>query len=61
LIESFEIGWKANVKARIHSEKLDNKYKNRNENEVVWRAQQRAYEFYEAKIKNNENPNHFNK
>ena len=26
LIDNFEVGWKGNVKARYHSEKLDNKY-----------------------------------
>src|SRR5574343_594828 len=29
LIETFEIGWKANVKARIHSDDLLNKYRKR--------------------------------
>ncbi len=47
LLESFEIGWKGNVKARLHSEKLDNKYKPRKENEPVFRAQLEAYKFYE--------------
>jgi polyphosphate kinase len=49
LIESFEIGWKGNVKARLQSEKLDNKYKPRSENEALFRAQLEAYKFYERK------------
>jgi polyphosphate kinase len=49
LIESFEIGWKGNVKARLHSEKLDNKYKPQTENEPVFRAQLEAYKYYERK------------
>jgi polyphosphate kinase len=27
LIDNFDLGWKGNVKARIHSDKLDNKYR----------------------------------
>jgi polyphosphate kinase len=33
LIDIFNIGWKGNVKARYHSEKLDNKYRVRGQNE----------------------------
>ncbi len=46
LIDSFEVGWKGNVKARYHSEKLDNKYRIRKENEPVFRAQQETYNYY---------------
>ncbi|MFM7017789.1 polyphosphate kinase 1 [Flavobacterium sp.] len=46
LIETFEVGWKGNVKARFHSEKLDNKYRIRKENEPVFRAQLETYNYY---------------
>lgn len=46
LIDTFEVGWKGNVKARFHSEKLDNKYRIRKENEVVFRAQHETYNYY---------------
>lgn len=47
LIDTFEVGWKGNVKARYHSEKLDNKYRIRIENEPVFRAQQETYNYYQ--------------
>lgn len=50
LIESFNVGWKGNVKARYHSEKLDNKYRIRKEHEPVFRAQLETYNFYKNKI-----------
>jgi polyphosphate kinase len=46
LIETFDVGWKGNVKARFHSEKLDNKYRIRAENEPVFRAQNETYNYY---------------
>ena len=46
LIDTFEVGWKGNVKARFHSEKLDNKYRVRKENEVIFRAQHETYNYY---------------
>ncbi len=46
LIDNFELGWKGNVKARFHSEKLDNKYRIRKENEPVFRAQLETYNYY---------------
>ena len=46
LIETFDVGWKGNVKARFHSEKLDNKYRIRKENEPVFRAQNQTYNYY---------------
>ncbi|MCL9809541.1 polyphosphate kinase 1 [Flavobacterium luminosum] len=49
LIDVFEIGWKGNVKARFHSEKLDNKYRLRGDN-PVFRAQQETYNYYRDKI-----------
>ncbi len=50
LIDSFNVGWKGNVKARFHSEKLDNKYRIRKEHEPVFRAQLETYNFYKNKI-----------
>ncbi|GAA4757354.1 MULTISPECIES: polyphosphate kinase 1 [Flavobacterium] len=49
LLETFEIGWKANVKARYHSEKLDNKYRVRGDN-PIFRAQHEMYKYYQNKI-----------
>lgn len=46
LIDTFEVGWKGNVKARLHSEKLDNKYRVRKENEPVFRAQFETYNYF---------------
>ncbi len=45
LIDNFNIGWKGNVKARLHSEKLDNKYRVRG-SDPVFRAQQETYNYY---------------
>ncbi len=50
LIESFDVGWKGNVKARYHSEKLDNKYRVRNENDRVFRAQIETYNYYRNQL-----------
>lgn len=50
LIDIFDLGWKGNVKARHHSEKLDNKYKVRKEKEPVFRAQLETYRYYQNKI-----------
>jgi polyphosphate kinase len=50
LIDIFDLGWKGNVKARYHSEKLDNKYKIRKENEIVFRAQLETYNYYQNKV-----------
>lgn len=49
LIETFDIGWKGNVKARFHSEKLDNKYRMRGNN-PVFRAQLETYKYYRDKL-----------
>ena len=46
LIETFDVGWKGNVKARFHSEKLDNKYRIRKEDEPIFRAQNETYNYY---------------
>ena len=53
LIDSFDVGWKGNVKARLHSEKLDNKYRVRNEDERIFRAQIETYNYYRDKLEVN--------
>ena len=45
LIDNFDIGWKGNVKARIHSENLDNKYRIRG-SKPTFRAQLETYNYY---------------
>ncbi|SHG78439.1 polyphosphate kinase [Flavobacterium fluvii] len=50
LIDNFDLGWKGNVKARYHSEKLDNKYRVRKEKETIFRAQWETYKYYQNKI-----------
>lgn len=50
LIDNFDIGWKGNVKARYHSDKLDNKYRVRKENEPIFRAQIETYNYYQKKV-----------
>ncbi|GIZ07705.1 polyphosphate kinase 1 [Flavobacterium sp. UMI-01] len=49
LIDNFDLGWKGNVKARYHSEKLDNKYRQRNQ-APVFRAQLETYRYYQNKV-----------
>ncbi|OGS75118.1 MAG: polyphosphate kinase 1 [Flavobacteria bacterium RIFCSPLOWO2_12_FULL_31_7] len=49
LIDTFEIGWKANVKARLHSEKFENVYRKRGD-EKPFRAQQEMYKYYQNKL-----------
>ena len=49
LIDNFDIGWKGNVKARLHSEKLDNKYRVRGQN-PIFRAQLETYNYYRDKL-----------
>lgn len=50
LIDNFNVGWKGNVKARYHSEKLDNKYRVRKEGEPIFRAQHETYNYYRTHI-----------
>lgn len=57
IIETFNVGWKGNVKARLHSEKLDNKYRIRKENEPVFRAQQQTYNYFVERSKSINNQN----
>ena len=45
LINAFNTGWQGNVKARYHSEKLDNKYRVRGHN-PIFRAQLETYNYY---------------
>ena len=49
LIDTFNIGWKGNVKVRMHSELLDNKYRMRKDN-PVFRAQLETYNYYRDKL-----------
>ncbi len=49
LIDHFDLGWKGNVKARYHSENLDNQYKQRN-GESLFRAQIETYKYYQNKL-----------
>jgi polyphosphate kinase len=57
LIDNFEIGWKGNVKARFHSENLDNKYRIRKNGETVFRAQIETYNYYKNKLDSNQEVN----
>jgi len=49
LMETFEIGWKANVKARVHSDKLQNLYRDRGV-APPFRAQLEMYKYYQNKL-----------
>ncbi len=49
LLDTFEIGWKGNVKARIHSEKMENKYRKKS-NAKPFRAQLETYNYYRNKL-----------
>ncbi|MFL9843285.1 polyphosphate kinase 1 [Flavobacterium rhizosphaerae] len=49
LIDTFEIGWKGNVKARLHSENLENKYRKKSDAKV-FRAQLETYNYYRDKL-----------
>jgi len=53
LIDNFDIGWKGNVKARYHSEKLDNQYRVRKTGETIFRAQLETYTYYKNKLDSN--------
>ena len=57
IMDTFEIGWKGNVKARFHSEKFENKYRVRVADEPIFRAQHETYNYYRdrlAEIPNNQ-------
>lgn len=49
LLDCFEISWKANIKARIHNNALENKYRKVN-GEKPFRAQLEMYNYYRNKI-----------
>ncbi len=49
LIDSFQVGWQGNVKARYHSEKLDNKYRVRGK-KAIFRAQEETYKYYDKQL-----------
>ena len=50
LIDIFDIGWKGNVKARYHSENLDNKYRVRKGHQPIFRAQFETYNYHLSKV-----------
>ncbi|WP_295333125.1 polyphosphate kinase 1 [Flavobacterium sp.] len=50
IIDTFNVGWKGNVKARYHSDKFDNKYRIRKEGEPVFRAQFETYNYYRDRL-----------
>ncbi len=50
IIDTFNIGWKGNVKARYHSEKFENKYRARAEGEPLFRAQHETYNYYKDRL-----------
>ncbi|MGQ2984184.1 polyphosphate kinase 1 [Flavobacterium sp.] len=49
MLEVFEIGWKANVKARLHSETLENKYRKKPD-QKPFRAQLETYNYFRNKL-----------
>jgi len=49
MLEVFDIGWKANVKARLHSETLENKYRKKPD-EKPFRAQLETYNYFRDKL-----------
>jgi polyphosphate kinase len=50
IIDTFNIGWKGNVKARFHSEKFENKYRTRSEGEPIFRAQHETYNYFRDRL-----------
>ncbi|MFP9114245.1 polyphosphate kinase 1 [Flavobacterium sp. RHBU_3] len=49
MLDTFEIGWKGNVKARLHSEGMENKYRKKS-NAKPFRAQHETYNYYRNKL-----------
>ncbi len=49
LIDTFNVGWKGNVKARYHSAELDNKYRVRGD-APIFRAQLETYNYYRDRL-----------
>ena len=55
IIDTFNVGWKGNVKARYHSEKFENKYRIRAASEPVFRAQHETYNYYKERLEGTPN------
>lgn len=49
LMDHFDLGWKGNVKARFHSENLDNLYRKPGD-KPLFRAQTETYKYYQNKL-----------
>jgi polyphosphate kinase len=54
IIDIFDVGWRGNVKARFHSELLDNKYRLRDSGESVFRAQHEMYNYFRDRLEASE-------
>ena len=52
IIDTFNVGWKGNVKARYHSEKFENNYRVRAADEPIFRAQHQTYNYYRDRLEN---------
>ncbi|MBO0323958.1 polyphosphate kinase 1 [Muricauda sp. CAU 1633] len=50
LLDTFDISWRDNLKARIFSDKQDNAYRKRGENEPELRSQFEMYYYYQKKL-----------
>ncbi|MFC4219087.1 polyphosphate kinase 1 [Flagellimonas marina] len=50
LLDTFDISWRDNLKARIFSDKQDNAYRKRDENEPELRSQFEMYYYYQNKL-----------
>ncbi|MDC6367011.1 MULTISPECIES: polyphosphate kinase 1 [Flavobacteriaceae] len=50
LLDTFDISWRDNLKARIFSEKQDNAYRVRDENVPELRSQFELYDYYQKKL-----------
>ena len=55
IIDTFNIGWRGNVKARFHSDKFENKYRVRLPDEAVFRAQHETYNYFKDRLEINQN------
>ncbi len=50
LLDTFDISWRDNQKARVFSEKQDNAYREKDVNETAIRSQFELYEYYQRKL-----------
>ncbi|TAI48312.1 polyphosphate kinase 1 [Flagellimonas allohymeniacidonis] len=50
LLDTFEISWRDNMKARVFSEEQDNAYRERQEGEPLVRSQFALYDYYKGKL-----------